>query len=150
MSEWIDKLRQDHQQKTHDVKETRMERDAAQSLMPALLKQIEQDVRYFSQQFADHRKFRGPEKNSTGAWFLITDRFPAYSLEYRISETAVIFERESWATSESAKKRKGGTIRLKAEIDKGVWFEYDGEKFLRVEDVSRFLLEDFLQKMIES
>jgi hypothetical protein len=150
MSGWIDKLRQDHQQNKRHVEETSMVRDAAQLLMPAVLKQIEKDLRYFSQQFTDHRKFRGPERTSTGAWFLITDRFPACSLEYRISETAVEFERESWANSESPKQRQSGTIWLKADIDKGVWFEHEGERFLCVEDVSRFLLEDFLQKMIES
>ncbi len=138
MNDWIDKLRQDYQLK-----------EAARVLMPALLKQIEHDVRYFTEQFSGRRRFKGPEKMSTGAWYLITDTFPAYSLEYRISETTIVFERETWATSESAKQRQGGIIQLKAEIDKDAWFEYQGQKFLDVEDVSRFLLEEFLQKMVQ-
>jgi hypothetical protein len=149
MSDWIDKLGQDHQLKKTDKDGVRLANEAAHLLMPALLKQIEQDVRYFIEQFSGHRRFKGPEKTRTGAWYLITDTFPAHSLEYRISETAIVFERETWATSESAKQRQGGIIQLKAEIHKDAWFEYQGEKFLRVEDVSKFLLEDFLQNMMK-
>jgi hypothetical protein len=149
MSDWIDKLRQDHQLKKSDLGGMRAVKEAAQSLMPALLKQIEQDVRYFDQQFVDHRRFKGPAKTSTGSWLLITDSFPAHSLEYRISDTAVVFEHEKWATSDSAKQKRGGIIQLKAEINTGAWFEYLGEKLLRVEDVSKFLLEEFLGKMVK-
>ena len=149
MSDWIDKLRQDHQLKKSDQEGTRLAKEAAQLLMPTLLKQIEQDIQYFDQQFVDHRRFKGPAKTSTESWFLITDSFPAHSLEYRISETAVVFERETWATSESAKQRQGGIIQLKAAINQGAWFEYQGEKFLRVEDVSKFLLEEFLENIVK-
>src|ERR1700688_3472614 len=106
MSDWIDKLREQQQlnqlEKEMGMEEIRLAKEAAPSLMNALIKQIEKDVYYFRTKFSHFRMFKGPTQMSNGAWLLATDNFPAYNLQYEILNTSLSFERLIWKTPESA------------------------------------------------
>jgi len=151
MSDWIDKLREQQQfnqlEKEMGMEEIRLAKEAAPSTMDALLKQIEKDVHYFRTTFPHSRMFKGPTPMSNGVWLLATETFPAYNLQYEVSNTSLLFERLTWKTPESAKQKTSGVIQLKAAISGGVWFDYQGEKMLHVEDVSRFILEPFFEHL---
>jgi hypothetical protein len=152
MSEWIDRLREDHQLQKFEqemtAEELNLAKTAAQTLMPDVIEQIKKDVNYFMRKFSHRRQFEGPRSQSDGAWYVITREYPLHKVTYRVEGTTILFEQERQLKPDDSRKVDNEIIRLMPGIGKDAWFEYKGEKLMRPEDVSRVILKEFFESVI--
>src|SRR5579864_3775992 len=138
MSEWIAKLKEEYDFEKLEREMSTAQLEIAQTEGPPLMKavheQIKKDAVCFMQTFPHRRSFNLPKELPGDSRYMITDSYPLVKLTYGFDGTVLLVEREFQQGPRSAKETKKETLPLRAEINKGAWFEYNGEPLKGPED----------------